>query len=50
MATSSDELRYLSFQEILDIIATPPSTVKSTESQTEEPINTPKKIMVCRIN
>jgi hypothetical protein len=48
MATSSDELRYLSFQEILDIIATPPSTVRSIESQTEETIDDTKNISVRR--
>jgi hypothetical protein len=39
MVTESNETpRCLSFQEIMDLISTPPPNVKSTESQTDEQI------------
>jgi hypothetical protein len=49
MATGSDEFRLFSFQEISDIVATPSTTVRSTESQTVETTDDPNKALVCKL-
>jgi hypothetical protein len=44
--STNGEPRYLSFQEILDLIATPPNTIMSEESQTEQQIDDQRQILV----
>ena len=41
--------RLLSYEEILNILCSPPSTIKSIESQTEEQIDDQKEIIVYRL-
>ncbi len=43
---TNEEPRYLSFQEILDLIATPPNTIMSEESQTEQQLDDQRQIWV----
>lgn len=43
------EPRYLSFQEILDLIATPPSIVTSEESQMEKQLDDQRQILVSKL-
>jgi len=50
MAIDSDKPRFLSYQEILNIISSPPCAGRSMESQTEEQIDDQKEILVHRLN
>jgi len=43
---TNGEPHYLSFQEILDLIATPPNTIMSEESQTEQQLDDQRQISV----
>ncbi|CAF3795756.1 unnamed protein product [Rotaria socialis] len=45
MEASTSEPRCLSLQEIIDLLATPPSTITSTQCQTEELINDHTNVM-----
>ncbi len=49
MATDSDKPRFLSYQEIFNIISSSPCAFRWTEAQTEEQIDDQKEILVRRL-